>query len=821
MQACGTVSKLLLVCSFGVVMSRADSVACEVVNRWFQILLLYAHRMTGIAYNSMPEAVQAIQFSFCIWQYQTAAVRRAPCYQNEFAPRLTPGCRLAKFEPHKMAKKKPERARKKIATLQPSSNVQRSLAQVRIKLHGLASFALIPAVAWLALVTVELAVHIFMPESPLRNEQLPVGARFFLLCHSLMISFLSVVAIIGLFALLKWLHNRFFAPYISIRWITSGVIASLTWLVLLVYSASWGLFWQTGKFIDRQSLLFIAPHPLQVFHWVDADVAMIVIALALVSTWVLLFWLPRWGRRRREIAQRRLVLVCGWLIGICLLGDVLGEIYSNANGRKFMRTTILYAKSRADGLGPFSHIVRDIQRYIQRQPEERFTADDIRIIQRPIISMDRYLATAARRQLNRWNVIILVIESLRSDQLRAYGSGRNVMPVLDTLANDSRVFSNAYTHSSHTNYATITPLSSHYPLRSPTSYTYPEKPSYPRVLIYDVLKALDYRTAIFSSSNENWGGMINYLDTGNLNRFIHAANSKKPTYLMQGDTGFATWARETKHAGSLDDRSTVDEAIEWLDGLGNNPFFVAINFQNSHLPFPVPPDFPRRFGPAKLDFTIRFAHFPKDKIQVVKDVYADSLAYVDSQIGRLFQYLRTKNKWENTLVVVTSDHGQAFYEHGFASHASAIFDEVMRVPLIIRAPSLKAGLDNRLAQHVDVAPSIFGLLGLPAHPSFQGTDLLNPVAEPNRSAYMVAQTPLAYQYGIVRSGFKLIYDEREVRYLLFNLATDPEEKFDVAGSQPTLLKDLAKRLQTWRTLQIDYYANQRLQSQEYPPIIAD
>ena len=720
-----------------------------------------------------------------------------------------------------MAKKKPETARKKTQPVQPPSDIERSLAQLRIKLHCLGGFALIPAVAWLALVTVELAVHIFLPESPLRNEQLPIGARFFLLCHSLMISFLCVVAIIGLFTFLKWIHNRFFAPYKPIRWINSGLTASLTWLVLLVYSSSWGLFWQTGSFIDGQALLFIAPHPVQVFHWVDADVALIVVGLALVSTWVILFWLPRWIERRPVTAQRRFVLVCGWMIGICLVGSVLGEIYSNADGRQFMRTTILYAKSRADALGPFPYIIGDIQRYIRRQPEERFTADDIRIIQRPIISMDRYLAMAAQRPFDRRNVIILIIESLRPDQLRAYGSGPNVMPTVDTLANDSRIFSNAYTHSSHTNYATITPLSSHYPLRSPTSSTYPEKPSYPRVLIYDVLKALGYHTAIFSSSNENWGGMIHYLDTGNLDRFIHAANSKRPTYLMQGDVGFATWARETKHAGSLDDRSTVDEAIEWIDGLDDKAFFVAMNFQNSHLPYPVPPDFPRRFGPAKLDFTIRFAHFPKDKIQVVKDVYADSLAYVDSQIGRLFQYLRNKNKWENTLIVVTGDHGQAFYEHGFASHASAIFDEVMRVPLIIRAPGLKAGVENRLAQHVDITPSILGLLGLPVHPSFQGTDLFNTVADPKRSAYMVAQTPLAYQYGIVRSGFKLIYDERERRYSLFNLVADPGEKFDIAGSQLTLVNELAKRLHAWRGLQIDYYADKRLQTQEYPPIIAD
>ncbi|MGH7853500.1 MAG: sulfatase family protein, partial [Candidatus Binatia bacterium] len=306
-----------------------------------------------------------------------------------------------------------------------------------------------------------------------------------------------------------------------------------------------------------------------------------------------------------------------------------------------------------------------------------------------------------------------------------------------------------------------------------------------------------------------------------LDRFIHAANSKRPTYVMQGDAGFAAWVRETKHAGSLDDRATVDEAIQWIDGLGNEAFFVALNFQNSHLPYPIPPDFPRRFGPARLDFTIRFAHFPENKVQVVRDVYADSLAYVDAQIARLIQYLKANNRWDNTLVVLTGDHGQAFYEHGFASHASAIYDEVMKVPLIIRAPGLKAGLERRLAQHVDVAPSVVGLLGLPNHPSFQGIDLFAAPADPKRSVYMVAQTPDAYQYGIVRSGFKLIYDERRREYLLFNLAADAEEENDLAAAQPALVKELANRLNAWRKLQIDYYSDRALHAREYPPILKD
>jgi len=719
-----------------------------------------------------------------------------------------------------MAKKaRPEPARKKTLKIYPWIGAQRRFAQLRTKLPDLSGFALVIAAVCLAIAALELVLHIFIPGSPIRNPQLPIGARVFLLCYSLLVLSFFVAISMGLVFLFRERWNPIISLGRTARWITGGVATFVTWFFLLLYAASWGLFWQTGSFMDSQAFLFLAPHPLQVLHWVDADLAVMLVALALGATGLIMIWLPRWIKGWPVRFQRRLVLAWCWMIGLCVLGSFLGKQYSNTDARQFMRTAILYNKIRDNTSGPFLHVLADIQKHIRYRPDERIKADDIRIIQRPIISMEKYLANA--RPTHRWNVIILVVESLRADQLRAYGGSRDVMPTVDDLSRDSRVFLNAYTHSSHTDYATVTPFSSHYPLRSKTSYVYPENPSYPRVLIYDVLKALRYHTAIFSSSNEFWGGMINFLQTGNIDRFFHAANFKGPSYVMQGDAGFAEWTRETKHAGSVDDRYTVSEAIQWIEGVKRDPFFLGLNFQSSHLPYMVPRDFPRRFGPAKLDFTIRFAHFPQDKIAVVKNIYADSLAYVDSQIAQLFEYLKSKGMWDNTIIVLTGDHGQAFYEHGFASHASAIFNEVMKVPLVIRAPQLKPGTDDRVAQHVDIAPSIKGLLGLPVHPSFQGIDLLNTAPDPKRSAYMVAQTPLAYQYGIVRSGHKLIYDERESSYSLYDLVADPDEKTDLAAAKPALVQDLAKRLQTWRTLQIEYYADKSLQAREYPPILAD
>ena len=120
---------------------------------------------------------------------------------------------------------------------------------------------------------------------------------------------------------------------------------------------------------------------------------------------------------------------------------------------------------------------------------------------------------------------------MRNDQLKVGGSKRIVMPNLEKIIESSRVFTNNYTQASHSNYADMGPLSSHYPLRSPNAYVYPVNPSYPRVLIYDILKELEYKTAVISSQNEKWGSMINYLKTGHIDHFFHSETYDGPTYV--------------------------------------------------------------------------------------------------------------------------------------------------------------------------------------------------------------------------------------------------------------------------------------------------
>jgi arylsulfatase A-like enzyme len=233
----------------------------------------------------------------------------------------------------------------------------------------------------------------------------------------------------------------------------------------------------------------------------------------------------------------------------------------------------------------------------------------------------------------------------------------------------------------------------------------------------------------------------------------------------------------------------------------------------------VPKTWTRPFGKTR-DFGWAFVTFPREKMQEVRNLYADALAYSDEQAGRLFQALKRLGRWDETIVIATSDHGEAFLEHGFAGHASRLYQECLRVPLVFRGPGVVPGVDARPAQMVDLAPSVLGLIGLPSHPSFQGLNLFASDFPAIRTRYMVAQTSFAMQTAIERGGLKLISDQELELDLMFDLRKDPGETTDLSQSHPAA-RDLAWRLQTWRQAQLDYFSSPERYRKEYPPILVE
>jgi arylsulfatase A-like enzyme len=608
------------------------------------------------------------------------------------------------------------------------------------------------------------------------------------------------------------------------------LIACLGGAGLFLFLASWTQFHSTGRFLDWDGLAFFSTNSVQLVQhlahiepYVLASVPVAFLGFGLLLAYVSsrLDHLPAAFHCR--IAPYTLAILL-LLVIVVLGGREQGEndepVVDSSVGTVFTMED-LYTECRLERSGPAIHAVADLLDAVFH-PERTINADSrIEIERRPVISMKEYLNGVDHGRVNRWNVIVVVVESLRTDQLQAGGSSFEVMPNVEAVARFGRTFIENYTQASHSNYADLCPLSSHYPLRSSRTHVYPKQPTYPRVLIHDILKALGYRTAVISSQDENWGGMINYLNTGNVDHFFHSANFTGPTYTPYGDCGVAAWIKGAKRSGKIDDRYTVSEAVRWTGLRGETPFCLYINLQKSHVPYETPADFPRRFGLDKLPFSLGFNQFPVEHASLVKQVYSNSLAYVDFQLGRLIDALKRRDHWNRTILVVTGDTGQAFFEHGFAAHANKLFNEVMKVPVLLSAPGLSFGVDTRLAQHVDIPPTLLELLGLPPHPSFQGISLLRRDPSPEHSVYLVAQTPLAHQYAVVRRGMKLIYDARTRRHVLFDLKNDPGETLDVAAAYPEIAQALSRRLDTWRKLQIEYYSNLQQHRTWYPPVLKD
>ncbi len=664
--------------------------------------------------------------------------------------------------------------------------------------------------------------------SALRDEEFGAFAKVSLAAGEIVLSAVVGLVVAACILGVRWLSGRL--DGVGRRSLRAAAVI-VAWFGVLAYATSWALFWAFGGFLDQSALAFAADTgKLLVKHALETN-PVLLSALPLVALGVVALGRRALVRLEARASARGKRVVAWSFAGVLLAGTLLagaGEL-GIAGSFEMVHDRILGARlslgrafrtARSHRSGPLSHLALAGLSERALGPSiasEAITQGRIQIVERPQVDLDRWIAGIDRSKIRRLNVVVVLYESSQPSTLRSFGGKTLVMPALDALAEKSARFS-MYAQAPQSNYAQPTILSSEYPLRDPVHHTYPDHPGYPRVLMYDILKKLGWRTALISSQNEFWGNMHAFFDTGGLDYFFHSESFKGAT-IPDEDPGFAAWAKNWGHSGKLDDKITMDEAIRWIDRDSTQPFFVYINLQNSHFPYSTPDDFPKRFQPYKIDFPYAFGNYPPDKVNVVKNRWYNALSYVDSQIGRLVQHLKETKTLDHTLLLISADHGEAFYEHGFVCHASAIYNEAVRVPAVLYGPGVEPGSYPALSQAVNVAPTVLGRLGLPPHPAFQGRDLLSGPPDPNRSAYIISQTPISHQTALVHGGWKLIYDYFYESYLLFDLVHDPGEQHDRANEEPGRLRVLAAELHAWENAQLDYYASPARWHSTYPPVL--
>ncbi len=405
----------------------------------------------------------------------------------------------------------------------------------------------------------------------------------------------------------------------------------------------------------------------------------------------------------------------------------------------------------------------------------------------------------------RWNVVVVMLESVPWKRLFGAEARHASTPNLRALAAESIVFERAYATSTHSDYAQTSILASLHP-RKLEQHDFFADLSYPRALPWDLLSPLGWRSALFSTQNEAWGNMLAFVRTPQLGIVRHAPDFPDAPRRGAGS--------ETK----IFEQTAVESFLAWVGTAPSEPFVAYLNFQTTHFPYVWPTEFAPPFGAAELDFEGTFLGYPREKIPILLDRFHNALAYADLWTGRLREGLEQIGVWDQTALIVVADHGEAFYEHGVPTHGTMLFEEQLRVPLLMRLPGEAPRVVGEPVSVLDALPTLYRALGLPRHGALQGRDDLL------ESSYSAAGRPfpftiqgMTHEDGLLLDGWKWIVNHDRRQAALFDLAADPEEQRSLVAAEPERARALVEALEQQIARQLGYYESRGWEAGWYAP----
>lgn len=412
------------------------------------------------------------------------------------------------------------------------------------------------------------------------------------------------------------------------------------------------------------------------------------------------------------------------------------------------------------------------------------------------------------------NVVLVVVDGLRPDHLGAFGYARATSPWLDEALKSAAVAEQAVCHANWTLPSFCSLLASRYPTAHGV-FRPDDRLGRRDETLAETLRGRGFRTAAFV------GGT--FLD---------------PQFGL--DRGFEVY-RAGKNVSFKDFKDTLPLALDWMRRRRGERFFAMVHHNDLHPPFDLSETLPEtvehRFGTrsSALDamtpdyyFVRVFNGYPWEPVwgpappaeyrKAVEAIRADprelehlvahydaQILAADAQLKSLWAGLGDAGLLEETLVVLTSDHGMEWGERGLIGSCfhECLWDSVVRVPLAFWCPG---GVPRRLrgiVEHVDVAPTVLGLLGMPPQATHQGRDLSGALRQSRRelepaeafsAASALAPMDRMRLFALRSSEWKVIFDEGASRWQLFDLAADPGETSDVASRRPDILEPMRRRL---------------------------
>lgn len=410
------------------------------------------------------------------------------------------------------------------------------------------------------------------------------------------------------------------------------------------------------------------------------------------------------------------------------------------------------------------------------------------------------------------NILLIVMDTVRAKSLSLYGHYRHTSPNLEELAKSGIVFEEAISTSPWTLPAHASLFTGQYPHQLSTSWHSALDESSPTLA--EVLRRFGYRTSGFVA-NTTYCSYESGLDRG-FDHFEDYSVSMAETFrssslIRRPAIQFFALRRLIGNYDLLARKSA--EAINadfltWLDQGVDQPFFSFLNYFDAHDPY-LPSGKFEDWGPQKVeDYSLTCHWWALDKqalssndVSKVLKAYEGSIGYIDSQIGQLLTSLENRGYLRNTIIVVTSDHGEAFGEHGLFGHGNCLYRPVLQVPLVLSFPSaLPAGL--RLGQPVsirDIPATLMDLIGADKEHRFPGSTLarywkrnaeldlaneflLSEIKAPSRIPPDHGRSPISNgpMQAIIFNGTQYIKNLGNGSEELYDFIGDPEETHDLS-----------------------------------------
>ncbi len=359
-------------------------------------------------------------------------------------------------------------------------------------------------------------------------------------------------------------------------------------------------------------------------------------------------------------------------------------------------------------------------------------------------------ADAARGgiDLRERDLLLITVDALRADHVGVYGYQRPTTPHIDRLAGGGAVFLHAYAPTPHTSYSVTSLMTGKY------------------------MRPLLLQGA--GQDSDTWAGILRTYG-------YHTAAFYPPAVFFIDPARFETFKKrgldfEYRKVEFAEGDKRLAQVRDYLESNAaqQGKLFLWVHFFGPHEPYEQKPGF--YFGERDVDR------------------YDSEIAFVDSTIGKLVELVRKKRP--HTAVVVTSDHGEEFGDHGGRYHGTTVYEEQVRVPMVIHAPgAVEAQRIPECVQTIDLLPTVLAALQVPRPPRMRGRNLAGLLRGGNPAGKGFAAAETEAQTLIAEGTHRLICERRIGACKLYDLESDPTERRDLAKAEPDLFEQLRKSQQ--------------------------